>query len=218
MNITPSNNFPTNLKNNLTFSKKYLDTGVKVRNVNGTRSNCNFVEYERNNFTDIIQIENLEKIWHCKAPFINAITSSFKTSSDTYYASGSHLYALEDERGDTLAIAKVLESKNINTGVNNTYISYIQAAPDEIYQSKTKHYKGLGETLVSSITQKAKDSGADFITVTSVNDSFWDSSKLFKSETSKKYSDEKILRRENFDDYISYVNSKLNSGKISMWG
>ncbi len=218
MNIHRFNNFPINIKNSPAFGKKCLDDNIRIRRVDGTKSSCNFVEYERDNVKDIIHIENLEKLWGKKAVFINTIVRGFNNSNNAYYTNDSHLYALEDERGDTLAIAKVIDSKNINTGNNYTCISYIQASPNETYTSKTKHYRGLGETLVSSIIKKAKNSGADSIKVTSVNDSFWDSSKLFKSKTSKKYSGEIILHRENFDDYISHVEDKLKLHQINLCG
>ncbi len=132
--------------------------------MDGTKSSCNFVEYERDNVKDIIHIENLEKLWGKKAVFINTIVRGFNNSNNAYYTNDSHLYALEDERGDTLAIAKVIDSKNINTGNNYTCISYIQASPNRnIYiQNKAlqrawrnfsiKHYQ-KGEKFRSRFNQ-----------------------------------------------------------------
>lgn len=113
MNIHRFNNFPINIKNSPAFGKKCLDDNIRIRRVDGTKSSCNFVEYERDNVKDIIHIENLEKLWGKKAVFINTIVRGFNNSNNAYYTNDSHLYALEDERGDTLAIAKVIDSRTL---------------------------------------------------------------------------------------------------------
>lgn len=209
MNTMRFNNFSA-AKSSPAFCKKYIDSDVQIRNINGTKSDGCFVEYERKNTRDMMQIEALAKLWKGRAPFIGTIAESFKTSRE--YTNGIHLYGLEDEYGDTLALAKVLDSYDIDEGTKVTYISYIQSSPDEMYTSPLRYHKGVGETLVSKIVQEAKNAGVDKIELTSVDEHFWGSSKLFENKYSNPKDTEKILPSENFDDYIMYVEDKIRPG------
>ncbi len=215
MNITSFNNVSIQ-RNSPAFCKKYIDTDVQIRNTNGTKSDGCFVEYERKSTRDMMQIETLAKLWKDKTPFIGAITENFKTSRGSM--DGVHLYGLENTYGDTLALAKVLDSYDIDDGTKVTYISYVQSSPDEMYTAPSRHHKGLGETLVSKIVQEAKNAGADKIELTSVNEHFWESSKLFENKSSNRRDADKILPSKHFDDYIAYVDNKTKPRYLDACG
>lgn len=89
------------------------------------------------------------------------------------------------------------------------HIDLIQADPDEAYNSRTKHFSGVGETLISQIVKKAKEDGKEAVELTSGNEFFWTSSGYFKpigKETEDL--DKKRLEEKDFDNYINFVESK----------
>ncbi len=200
--------------NNTAFCKKYLDTDVKIRRTDGLKDYGSFVEYERNDPKDAMKIRDIERFWRYNAPFIHDIADSFKGTNREI--DNVHVYGLEDKYENTLALAKVISGYDDFEQGNIAIISHIQAAPDEICTSISRRHKGVGETLVSKIVQQAKNTGIDTIKVNSVNEGFWENSKLFQNRPANPCKSEKFLTNENFDSYIAFVESK-NTRAFCAW-
>jgi len=206
------NNF-SNINNRPAFGKKILDSNVRIRRTDGLKDNGFFVEYERSNIRDVMKLSDITAQWRYSAPFVSEITNSLKSSNSDN--NDVHVLGLEDEYENTLALAKVVSGYDSYEGRDVAVISYIQTAPDELCTSDRRRHKGIGETLVSEIVKQARDKGICSIKVTSVNEGFWENSKLFKSESCSSNKRHKYLSGEDFDKYISFVESKSNPRSTS---
>lgn len=207
-------NFAPNTING--FGKTYIDK-VKVRTTGGGTADVNFVEYHPGDKNDKKQLAYLKIAWGEHQSFIKDIYNEFVFSTKIPN-NKHHFYGLENATDRVLAIAEITD-KNKGFSKKYTYIDYVQTAPNEQYSpARPGRYRGLGETLISKIVQRAKDENKDCVKLTSVNDDFWNSSSLFKDcDIFAKIflTDNKRLSKDDYDKYISYVDSKKTSDNIT---
>ena len=192
----------------LNFGKKFLSKAV-VRNVEGGSSRVNFVEYEPGVEEDREQIRRINVLWEPDNGYLADISSNFSGRTPAYAA---HYYGLEDENGDTLVIAETSDTKQYTgrdfLSKDCLNIRYIQTHPDEIFSSKNRIYKGLGEVLVSSIVKKAKKGRKFCVELKSANEQFWSESGLFKYMGYEGGMPVRALMRDDFDAYVRHVEDK----------
>lgn len=201
VNFSPYSNF--------NFGKTYLRPAV-IRKTGGGVADVDFVEYNPKDKKDREQISYLKIAWGEREGFIKDIYNAF-VLSQKQLVRNHRFYGLEDKSGTTLAIAEATDKKDGRFS-KYTYIDYVQAAPNMQYSiARPGRYKGVGETLIGKIVEKAKEDNKDFIKLVSVNDNFWNSSGFFKDYdviAKLLLTDKKRLSRKDFDSYISYVEAK----------
>lgn len=201
-----------------TFGKKLLEKTC-VRKTNNELENVRFFEYDPKNKEDKRQIKELRfKHWGKFALYMQLIALSFlcePKKQKSEQLTKKQYFGIENKNGQTLAIARVEDSgEKLRIGdydfPNCTKIDYIETKPTEIYASKERQYRGLGETLVKEIVKITKKRKRDFVILFSANDNFWNSSKFFKGPPYIKREHTGImqLEKKDFDDYINFVENK----------
>lgn len=201
---------------------KNIISKTSVRTTEGENAGVNFVEYDPKNYLDRAQLRSTNLLWMPDNGYISTIfsffTSAIKHKNKEYKRihDSWHFYGIEDKYGDTLAIAHTAERKtcpHYRIGEEDVLgIEFIQIHPDEIFSSKNRLYKGLGETLVSKIVEEADKMDKDSVLLESANEDFWASSGYFKECGIRGDMPLRRLSRENFSGYIKYVESKNAGG------
>lgn len=210
MKINPVSNYVQN------FGKTLLGT-TTVRGARCGLKEVNVMEYSPCERDDILQISSLKKTWGNNAQYIKEIISDFVDAHHVVPGTcneDAYFYGLEDKNGKTLAIAEILEASPdtlslYDDEISYSYINYIQVDPSEQCGVKSRHYKGLGESLVAEIVKLAKFKNKAVVQLTSENDAFWDKCKFFMTlRFGINGCEEKILSAENFDNFTNYVENK----------
>lgn len=199
--------------NNINFTKNLIKT-VTVRKTDGKNAVMNFVEYDIKNKKDAKQIAKLAKKW-ADARYINELSSSFNNLSAYYFKDKQdtfdkyHFFGLEDSFGKILSLAQTTNQKLPFDKKPEGYITldFIQTKPKEMYSSDKRKYKGLGETLLSSIVEVAQNKNHPMIEIMSTNEGFWNKNTLFKKAEESMF-EKRTLKAADYASYIDYVKNK----------
>ncbi len=202
------------------FEKKLVEK-TNVRKPWGEVERVKVVEYDPKNKKDRKQINNLyHKDWGRLAKYMYSIAYSFSQMTKGGAPEKpikQQYFGIEDKYSNTLAIAQVQSSdKELRLGnwffPNCTKITYIQTKPKEMFTSDRRTYEGLGETLIKEIVQIAQDEGRNSVILYSTNDNFWNNSGFFKPIPEARKGGYNIMRleKEDFDNYIKFVNNKTS--------
>ncbi len=196
-------------KDTFTFGQALLKT-TPARQTCGRVSDLNFVEY---NEDDIQKLEHLAKEWDLD--YLSNITKTFENEDGIHKIfplvdAKERIVGLENKNGKIIAIAQIIEIEDIIEDKFENFIGIIdiQADPKEMYKSKEKHYRGLGETLAAEIVKIAKTQNRECVNLISANNEFWDSSGFFK-DPNPCPSFARTLAEDDFDNYINFVKNKL---------
>lgn len=215
MKIAAQNVNPLNInckrqkaQSHIGFGKKFISKAV-VRNVEGGSTKVNFVEYEQNVTKDREQIQRINVLWQPDGGYLADISNNFLRHTSAYT---SHYYGLEDKNGDILVIAQTSDTKKYVgrdfLSKNCLNIRYIQTHPDEIFSSKNRLYKGLGEVLVSNIVKKAKKGRKFCVELKSANEGFWANGKYCNHTGFECGMPVRTLLKDDYDAYIRHVEGK----------
>lgn len=208
------------LYNNLNFGKTLIRK-ADAKSHDGSIGKVNVVEYDPNNQEDREQIlsqgirwagRHGDKAWagceiaywfftHTPLWFKERICPEACNKFECH--DNYRFFGLENKDGDILALGSISE------GQSSAEVAFVQTDPKEMYGSKTRSYKYLGQTLVSELVRVIrKNPDCKCIEVNSANDDFWDSSRLFDHEEDDP---EYLLPSNRFSKYIKFVKDRINS-------